>query len=170
MTEETDLDAPLLNEHTVTLNGDSINLHDLLIGRSDGLEENDHEQEGEESSTDNSKTDPSSSLSLDGNRSNNVSTNSAENSTSTWWTLLYNEAKHKLNLVARKRRSEDANNFSGINCGENSTRLISQKSSLSSSKSTSILLKLIIPISIIINHIMFYQAQTTVSSSTIHTL
>ena len=151
----------------MTLNGDSINLRDLLIGRNDGLEIH-HEQEGEESSP-YSKTDPSSSLSLDDNRSNNVSTTIAQNLTSTWWTLLYNKARHKmLNLVARKRRREDVHNFSDINHGENCTRHISHKSSLSSSKSTSTLLKIFVPILIIINHIMFYQAQTTVSSCTIY--
>jgi len=182
---DTDLGAPLLDQnHDITLNGDSINLRDLLLGGSAGLNIH-HEEETartpypsasassgdnksttsnggvEESSSPGGTTDPSS-LSLD-DRSSFTATDYNLTQTIRRGRAIYDRAKRKLSslVAALTRTSDDNNNVSDtINDGENSTRQITQKSSLSSSKSTAPFLKLLIPPLLIFNHIIFYQGQT----------
>lgn len=181
MAEDSDLDAPLLDEHNITLNGDSINLRDLLLGGSAAL--NYHQEEprtspplastfGENESTTSSNggveesspggtTDPTSAtLSLDDNRSSFTTTDHNHFKQSMRrGRAIYYKAKYKLsNLVAVLTRTSSES--SNINDGENSMREITQKSSISSSKSTPTFLKLIIPPLLILNHIIFYQGQT----------
>lgn len=197
---DVDLGAPLLEEHShdhdITLNGDSINLRDLLLGGNAPLDINHEEQtartpspaasdssgdnksiasnkdKGVEKSSPGSTTDPSSStLSLDDNRSSFTATEHHITRSIRRGQSVYYRAKRKLsNLVAAlsrtTRTSEENNNISHVQDGKNnSTRQITQKSSLSSSKSTSPFLKLLIPPLLIFNHFIFYQAQTKVSTS-----
>lgn len=192
-TTDTDLGAPLLEDHDITLNGDPINLRDLqLLGGSPSATLNIHDEQeettprtqcatpasalsgdskstasnerAEESeSSPGSTTDPSTTLSLDDNRSSFTTTD--QNFTRRGQSLYY-RAKRKLsNIVeALTTTRNENNNIRETNGGENnSMRLLSQKSSLSSSKSTSPFLKLLIPPLLIFNHFLFYQGQTKVS-------
>ena len=195
----TDLGAPLLEDHDITLNGDPINLRDLqLLGGSPSATLNIHDDQeaettprtqcttpasalsgdikstasngrAEESgSSPGSTTDPSTTLSMDDNRSSFTTTD--QNFTRRGRTLYY-RAKRKLSnlLEALTTTRNENNNIMETNGGENnSMRLLSQKSSLSSSKSISPFLKLLIPPLLIFNHFLFYQGQTKVSKSSVY--
>jgi hypothetical protein len=181
---DTDLGAPLLvQNHDITLNGDSINLRDFAglnihheeetartpcpsASASSGDNKSTTSNGGveESSSSPGGTTDPSS-LSLD-DRSSFTATDYNLTQSIRRGRAIYYRAKHKLSslVAALTRTSDDSNNISDtINDGENSTRQITQKSSLSSSKSTVPFLKLLIPPLLIFNHIIFYQGQTQVS-------
>eukprot|EP00986_Skeletonema_menzelii_P017229 scaffold18376_cov160-Skeletonema_menzelii.AAC.11 len=183
---DTDLGAPLLEEHDITLNGDPINLRDLLLGGSSSAtlsipldeEETTRTQcapasasSGDNKSTASngsveesqsspgSTTDPSSTLSLDDNRSSFTTTDQHFTQSLRTGRTLYCRAKRKLsNLVAALTTTSNENK--NIGAENYSMKLISQKSSLSSSKSTLPFLKLLIPPLLIFNHFIFYQAQT----------
>ena len=178
MAEDRDLAAPLL-QHNITLNGDSIDLRDLLLGgRGGGLSSSHHEElasraspplggalgdnksttsnGGVEESSPGSTTDPTS-LSLDDRSS--FTTTTDHNLTRR--TIYYRARCKLLNLVAVLTKTSDGNSsVTDRHDGENSSRQITQKSSLSSSKSTPTFLKLLLPPLLIFNHIIFYQAQT----------
>lgn len=189
---DADLGAPLLEEHNhdhdITLNGDSINLRDLLLGGNAPLDINHEEvqtskasiaaaddssvsREGVEKSSPGSTTDPSSStLSLDDNRSTFTATDHRITESIRRGRSVFCRAKDNLSdLVAaltRNSRTREDNNINHVqNGGNNSIKQITQNSSLSSSKSTSLFLKLLIPPLLIFNHFIFYQAQTKVSTS-----
>jgi hypothetical protein len=179
MAEDRDIIAPLLDEHnSITLSGDPINLRDLFLGGSAALINHQEEPRTEsnellapllsafdedESPTSNGgassggTTDPTSAtLSLDDNRSSFSTTDHNFKQSICNWQAIYFRARHKLsNLVAALTRTSDERNN-----GENCVSEITQKSSISSSKSTPPLLKLIIPPLLIFNHVIFYQGQT----------
>lgn len=209
MGDNTDADvglgAPLLEEHNhdhdITLNGDSINLRDLLLGGNAPFDIN-HEEEqtsrtpspaacdssgdnksvasnkekAVEKSSPGSTTDPSSStLSLDDNRSSFTATNRHITQSIRRGRSVFYRAMDKLSdlvaaLTRTTRTSKENNNISDVQNGENNIRQITQKSSLSLSKSTSPFLKLLIPPLLIFNHFIFYQAQTKVSTSCVMSL
>jgi len=193
---DVDLGAPLLAEHNhdhdITLNGDSINLRDLLLGGNAALDINREEEQtsttpslaASDSSSDNkniasnkgvekssptgSTTDPSYVvLSLDDNRSSFTATDHhVTQSIRRGRSVYYRAKRHLSNIVAALKRTRNENyNISDVHDGKNGIRQITQKSSLSSSKSTSPFLKLLIPPLLIFNHFIFYQAQTKVSTS-----
>mmetsp|Transcript_11699 Transcript_11699/g.17918 ORF Transcript_11699/g.17918 Transcript_11699/m.17918 type:complete len:850 (+) Transcript_11699:140-2689(+) len=188
---DVDLGAPLLAEHNhdhdITLNGDSINLRDLLLGGNAALDINREEEQtsttpslaASDSSSDNkniasnkgvekssptgSTTDPSYVvLSLDDNRSSFTATDHhVTQSIRRGRSVYYRAKRHLSNIVAALKRTRNENyNISDVHDGKNGIRQITQKSSLSSSKSTSPFLKLLIPPLLIFNHFIFYQAQT----------
>ena len=219
------LDSPLLGDNNdsssnnggITLNGDSIDLRDLLLGGSvggvglDGHDSsgnsavaafgrvNHHENndcnsnsnEGGNSVEEERKTPalptggytteeegPTSSgtLSLDDNRSSFTDRSNKKSSKSIrlGGQIMYYKARRQLSniisyLTTKSTASSDGeNNYISNNSmsnnqghdGRNRQRILTQKSSLSSSKTTPSILKLLIPPFIIINHILFLQGQT----------
>lgn len=216
------LDSPLLgdnndnsnNNNGITLNGDSIDLRDLLLGGrvgGVGLDSHDeasgnsaaafgrvhHENNdsnnssinqggnsveeertaallGEGYTTEGEGPTSSGTLSLDDNRSSFTARSNKKSSKSIrlGGQIMYYKARRQLSniisyLTTKATASSDGeNNYISNNMSNNQVhngrnhKIITQKSSLSSSKTTPSILKLLIPPFLIINHILFFQGQT----------
>lgn len=159
-----DLGSPLLGEQIITLNGDSVDLRDLLLGGIVAGVEHSCEAdmsiyESRGGAQEETSPGPTSNFSVDDNRSSFTTTNRHFSESTLKGRTIYHRVARKLStFISSASGCLWRGGNSDINENHN-TRQITQISSLSSSKSTPHFLKLLIPPLLIFNHIIFFQAQ-----------
>ena len=168
--DDSDLDSPLISgeedEGGVTLHGETINVDDLFLsGRTPGTD----------GSCSTSAEEQLTSLSMD-NRSNNTAAQPPSVMAYAKQTLLflpkkgrvlYYNARHQVARLMGERSIRDGGGLTPVSSSRSSpsslrrsSSAITQRSALFKSTRVPLLFKLVLPLLIIANHVIFYQAQT----------